>query len=95
MSIPVNEQRNAIVTTVASSATNVTLLAENKRRVGAVIYNDSNQVLYIKFGETASSSDYTMQIAGPGNYAIPFGYNGRIDGVWASLHGHAHITEIV
>jgi hypothetical protein len=95
MSIPVNEQRKATVTTVASSATSVTILAENKRRVGATIYNDSNQSLYLKFGATASSSDFTVAVAGPAYYEVPFGYNGRIDGVWASVHGHAHTTEIV
>ena len=95
MSIPTNEQRQAFVTTIPSSATSVTILAANKRRVGATIYNDSNQKLYIKFGATASSTDYTAQITGPGYFEVPFGYNGRIDGIWASVHGDAHTTEIV
>lgn len=95
MSIPVNEQRTATVTTIASSATSVTLLSENKRRVGATIYNDSNQSLYLKFGATASTADFTVAVAGPAYYEVPFGYNGRIDAIWSSVHGHAHITEIV
>lgn len=94
MSIPVNEQRNATVTTVASSATNVTILNESKRRLGFLVYNDSNQKLYLKFGATASTSDFTVAIGSDSYYEAPLGYNGRVDGLWASVHGHAHITEI-
>lgn len=94
MSIPVNEQRNAAVTTVASSATNVTLLNESKRRLGFLVYNDSNQKLYLKFGATASTTSFTVAIANDSYYEAPLGYNGRVDGLWASVHGHAHITEI-
>lgn len=94
MSIPVNEQRNATVTTVASSATSVTILNESKRRLGFLVYNDSNQKLYLKFGATASTTDFTVAIASDSYYEAPLGYNGRVDGLWASVHGHAHITEI-
>lgn len=79
---------------VASSATNVTLLAANPRRTGAVIFNDSSAVLYIKFGATASTSSYTMQVAAGGNYNLPSPvYTGIIDGLWAAANGNARITE--
>src|ERR1019366_9147686 len=83
---------------VASSATNVELLAANAARKGATIYNDSTQVLYVKLGTTASTSSYAVQLAAAGNlgsyYEIPFGYTGEIDGVWASANGNARIVEL-
>lgn len=82
------------VTSVASSATNVTLLAANSSRKFATFFNDSTQVLYLKFGATASSSSYTVQIPGGGYYEIPYRYTGIIDGIWASANGNARITEL-
>lgn len=79
---------------VASSNTNVTLLASNVDRKGATIFNDSTQILYLKLGATASTSSYTTQMATNSYYEIPFGYVGIIDGIWASANGNARITEI-
>ena len=39
----------ATLSNVASSATNVTVLAANTARKGATIVNDSTQILYLKF----------------------------------------------
>jgi hypothetical protein len=88
------------VTSVASSASSVSLLAANNARKGAVITNDSSVVLYIKLGTTASTSSYTVTLAGAASapfssYEVPFGYVGAIDGIWASATGNARITEIV
>jgi hypothetical protein len=83
------------VTSVASSATNVTLLASNSNRVSAMIYNDSNQRLYIKFGATASTTSFTVQIAPGGYYEFPMPiWRGQVDGLWASANGSARITEL-
>jgi hypothetical protein len=27
-------------------------------------------------------------------YEVPFGYTGRIDGIWASANGNARVTEM-
>lgn len=82
------------VTSVASSATNVTLLASLAGRKGATIYNDSAQILYVKFGATASATSYTVQMAPGAYFEVPFGYTGIIDGIWASADGDARITEL-
>jgi hypothetical protein len=86
----------ATLSNVASSATNVTLLASNAARLGATIYNDSTQVLYVKFGTTASATSYVVQIAANGYYEVPGPavYTGRIDGIWASANGNARVTEL-
>lgn len=95
MSIPLNEQRNAILSNVASSASTTSILATRRGRVGACIYNDSTAILYVKLGTTASTSSYTVQVLAGGYYEVPYGYNGPIDGIWASANGNARVTEII
>lgn len=91
------EQQNATCTTVAGSASSVQLLAANKGRKYFAIYNDSNAVLYVKFGSTASTSSFTVYMAANSFYESKFEepYNGRIDGIWASATGNARVTEVV
>lgn len=84
----------ATLSNVASSATSVTLLAANTGRLAAQIYNDSTQVLYVKFGTTASATSFTVPLASNTYYEVPGGYTGRIDGIWASAAGNARITEL-
>jgi hypothetical protein len=80
---------------VAASATNVTLLAANGNRLGATIYNDDNaSVLSLKLGVTASATSFTLKIAAGGYYEVPFGYVGQIDGLWSVASGSARITEL-
>jgi hypothetical protein len=79
---------------VASSASSVTLLASNASRLGATIHNDSTQILYVKFGTTASATSYTVKMVADAYYECPFGYTGRIDGIWASANGNARVTEL-
>lgn len=94
----VKEQRSSTATlsNVASSASSVTLLSSNANRLNATIFNDSTQVLYVKFGATASATSYTVQIAANGYYELPVSniYTGIIDGIWASANGNARVTEL-
>lgn len=87
---------------VAASATSVTLLSANSARRQVVLVNDSASICYVKFGTTASTASYTVQMP-----AIASGiashlfidetpiYTGRIDAIWASATGNMRITEIV
>lgn len=79
---------------VASSATSVTVLASNASRKGAIIFNDSTKILYMKFGTTASATDFTVKMMPGDYYEIPFGFTGRLDGLWASVNGNARVTEL-
>lgn len=82
---------------VSSSATTVTVLAANALRKGAVIVNDSTQILYLKFGATASATSYTYKLGGGETLEIPGAnvlYTGIIDGIWASANGNARVTEL-
>lgn len=96
----------ATVSRVAANAASVTLLAANAARNGATICNNSNQTLYVKLGTTANigagTESFTAILAPKdtnnvgGYYEVPFGYSGRIDGIWAAADaaGEALMTEI-
>lgn len=86
--------QSATTANVASSATNVTLFAANGSANGRAVFNDSSAVLYLKFGTTASSTSYTVQLAAGALYEFPQPlYAGQVDGIWASANGAARTTE--
>jgi len=85
---------SATITSVASSATNVTLIAANGAANGRAVFNESTAVLYLKFGSAASITSYTVQVAAQGYYEFPLPlYAGQVDGLWATANGAARITE--
>lgn len=90
----VQKSGTATLSNVASSATSVTVLAANTARKAATVYNDSTQILYLKFGATASTSSFTVKLAADTYYEVPGGYTGIMDGIWASANGSARVTEI-
>lgn len=94
MSGPVSPQ-SATLANVASSGTNVTVFAAATGRVNMrTVFNDSTQVLYLKFGATASSSSYTVQLSAGAYYEFPQPvYGGQVDGIWASANGNARVTS--
>jgi hypothetical protein len=85
---------SSAVTNVASSATNVTLLAANNARVGAFIFNDSTQALLVKLAATASLTSFSVRLAPGAFWEVPAAYRGIIDGIWQSTQGSARITEL-
>lgn len=86
----------ANVTSVDDTAENVTLLAENTDRAGVIIHNDSDQVLYVKYGATATTTDFTVAIGVGAIWSMPWPiYTGQVDGIWAAnSNGAARITEL-
>lgn len=83
------------ITSVSSSASNITLLTSTATRKMATVYNDSSATLYLKFGATSSTSSYTLQIPASGYFEFPLPvYTGVVDGIWASANGNARITEL-
>ena len=86
----------ATTSSVSDSASSVTLLSANVDRVGFFIFNDSTEIAYVKFGATASSTDFTIRLTPNGIYesGVPV-YRGRIDCIWASnAAGSMRITEM-
>lgn len=82
-------------TSVAASATSVTLLALNAARKSASIFNDADKALFVKFGTTASATSFKIKIAAGGYWDFPQPiYTGRVDGIWeAAPTGSARISE--
>lgn len=86
----------ATLANVADSASSVTLQASNASRIGWACFNDSTEILYIKFGATASTTSFTVRVAAGGYYEMPRPvYTGIIDGIWANdASGSARVTEL-
>jgi hypothetical protein len=90
----VTQATTATTTSVASSATSVTLFAASSNDRMRTIFNESTAVLYVKFGATASTTSYKFQLA-PGalfEFTSPM-YAGQVDGIWASANGFARLTS--
>ena len=86
--------QTATLANVASSASSVTLFAASGTAKARTIFNDSTSVLYVKFGATASTSSYTVQLASNAYYEFPQpAYAGVVDGIWASANGNARVTS--
>jgi hypothetical protein len=86
---------SATLSSVASSASSVTLLSSNSARRGMLVFNDSTAVLYLAYAATATTSAYTVQITPNGYWEMPKPiYPGAISGIWASANGNLRITEL-
>lgn len=83
----------SVLSTVAGSASSVTVLAANTDRVRCVVVNDSSAILYLKEGTTASTSSFTYKLSA-GDTVIIDDYTGKLDGIWASATGNARVTEL-
>jgi hypothetical protein len=87
----------ATQSSVADSASSVTILASNVARVGASVTNDSTATLYLRLSASAASTtDYTVQLVTGAYYEVPSRYSGAITGIWASdpNTGAARVTEV-
>lgn len=86
------------MSSVAGSASAVTILAANAARKGATVVNDSTAILYLGLSATTpTASLYTVALQPAGTvgayYEVPFGYEGILRGIWASATGNARVTE--
>lgn len=90
---PTKTTSNTVSSNVSASASNVTLLSANAKRVDVSIFNDSTNNLFVKLGATASTSSFAVKILPGGYYELPFRYLGRIDGIWDGTNGAARILE--
>lgn len=83
------------VTSEADSSSSVTLKSSNSSRKQIIIQNTSSAILYVKYGTTATTSDFTV-LLNQNDTLIEDRYTGRIDGIWATDPGNgaAKVTEI-
>lgn len=95
-SVDITTHQIAVVTSVAFSNSNVTLLASNAARRMAMFYNDVDKAAYLKLGATASTSSFTVKMLPGAYYELPLPcYTGIIDALWdVSGTGSMRITEL-
>lgn len=79
-----------------ASTTPVTFLMANPNRRGAVIVNNTNEPIYILFGDGhVSLTNWTIVIEKKGKLFLGNGdFMGTIKGVWSSNVGSCNITEL-
>ncbi len=92
---PAGASGTANVTNVAASVTSVTLLAANALRKGAIVFNSSTSILYLKCAATAASNSFTAVMAPNSEWVLDVYYTGIISGIWVSANGSAGVTEFV
>ena len=83
---------------ITQSSTSVTLQAANTARLHWSVFNrpTQNAQLYLKYGATASTADFDVQMAPDAYFELPMRYTGRIDGIWDSTGaGVARVTEFL
>jgi hypothetical protein len=85
---------NATITSVAASASSVTLWASNPAARGRMAVNDGTANLYLAYGATATTSAYTVLVPSNGYFELPKPlYTGAVSGIWSSANGNARLTE--
>lgn len=92
----------SVLSNVSESLASVTLLASNASRLAFEIDNDSDGVLLVKFGATASATSYSYEVMPRDKFStaiLGVNYTGRIDGIWrttpgTSGHTAARVTEL-
>ena len=81
-------------TSVSDTGSSAQLLASSSTRRGFRLYNDSTQAAYVKYGTTASTTDFAVILL-PGAYLEEDNYYGRVDAIWAAdASGAMRITEL-
>ena len=79
---------------VARSATDVTILASNANRKGASVYNENGRLLLLVGSGTSSATVYTVEVGPSSYYEVPAAYTGILKGLWTSAGGgSARVTE--
>jgi hypothetical protein len=60
----------------------------------ALIYNDAAGALFVKFGATATSTDFTVKIPAGGLFELPAPtYMGILTGILDTGSGNAQVTS--
>lgn len=85
---------SAVRSSVASSDSDILLVAANNNRVSVLIYNDSNSPLHIGLGTSiVTIQNFSMIISSQTEYLLPGYFLGEVRGIWQSIGGYARITE--
>jgi len=70
------------VTSVAVNDTVDTILASNANRMGAILWNDGPNNVFVKLGAAATTASFTVRMSNKSEWEIPFPvYTGIITGI--------------
>jgi hypothetical protein len=84
----------ATLANVSDSASSVTLQASNSARLALIVVNDSTEILYVKYGSSATTTSYTHKLH-PNEAIREELYTGIVTGIWAAdASGAARMTEL-
>lgn len=85
----------AAANTQVSVSTNVTLKASNASRRGLILYNTGSKLVYVKFGATATPTDFTIPLPAGQVWEMsePI-YTGIIDAVASSGTQVVNVSEL-
>lgn len=78
------------LSSVADSASSVTVLAANASRLAFSVYNDSTAAVFVKFGATASATSFYRKLIPQEALTtqdVGVNYTGIIDAVWVTAPG--------
>lgn len=80
-------------TNVTVAATSTTLASSSASRRGMIVHNDSSQILYLKYGSTASATSYAFRIEPGTHWIMPMPlYSGTVTGIAAAATGTWRVT---
>jgi len=94
--VSLKQSGSVVVTSVASSASSVSLLAANAKRTKVIIQNTSTAILYVLLGggTATATTAHSIQLASNEKITVE-NFTGAISGIWASANGQANLTEFV
>lgn len=82
MANPAKRSTLSTIALVAPSTSSTRLLDANTTRIGASVFNDTDKALYLKLGDVASATSYTVKVISNAYFEIPYVWTGNIDGIW-------------
>lgn len=84
------------VSRITAAASDTTLLASNANRKGAIFFNESTAIAYLKLGTSSSATSYTIQMGANSSFIIDGNpiYTGQVNATWASATGFMQVTEL-
>jgi len=87
-------QTAAVVTSHTGTVSSSILLPSNGNRINVLFYNHSSAALFLKFGDGASVTSFSVKI-GSGSYyeTTQPAHTGSITGAWDVSGGSVFITE--
>jgi hypothetical protein len=91
------QSANAKITALASETTTAQAVAANSSRRGLILNNTDANPCFVKFGETATTSDFSVRLAASETLVLlgAVCYTGRIDAIWGTAgSGSLVVTEL-